>query len=147
MYQSRYGMEKSWQIAQRIWEAELTPTQKLVALCILSHRRSETGHCFPSRARIAKMCGLSLLSVKRSLKVLREAGIVETVDRMGRFCLFSFPVPDIVNLRVMGDQIDTLMGFKLIPNDTPDGTPVGLSQSEVKSIFAPHIGENMEDER
>lgn len=98
-------MEKSWQIAERIWEADLTPTEKLVALAILKYRNSQTGKCFPSRERIAETCTLSVRVVQRAVARLKEIGLVRQCGMMGRFALMEFP--PVVHLGVMGDVHDT----------------------------------------
>ena len=124
-------MEKSWQIAERIWSAALTPTEKLVALAVLQHRNSQTGKCFPSRERIAATCGLSVRVVQRALARLKSFGLVRQCGMMGRFALMEF-VPG-VNLGVMGDA-----------HDTPEVTLT--TPQEYTGQFAMGVGEETEME-
>jgi hypothetical protein len=121
-------MEKSWQIAERIWSAELSPTEKLVALAVLHHRNSDTGKCFPSRERLALVCGLSVRVVQRALAQLKADGVLRQCGMMGRFALMEF-VPR-VNLRVMGDA-----------HDTP-----GVTHTSYVGPFKPIVGESLEQE-
>lgn len=122
------AVEKSWQIRERIWTAELTPTEKLVALAVLQHRNSQTGMCFPSRECIAAQCGLSVRVVQRALAALKQEGIVEEAGQMGRFRLLRF---GRVNLGVMGDA-----------HDTP-----GVTHTTPQSPFREGVGEDLELEQ
>lgn len=123
-------MEKSWQIAERIWSAELSPTEKLVALAVLHYRNSDTGMCFPSRARIATSTGLSVRVVQRALAALKAAGLIMDAGHLGRFALLAFS-PRVI-LGVMGDA-----------HDTPGVTPA----TPIDSPFRPGVGENLEEKR
>lgn len=118
-------MEKSWVIAERIWSMELPTTEKLVALCVLKHRNNDTGKCYPSRKRLAAMCGISVRAVSRALESLKASGVISDDGYRGCFKLLSFP---IVQSRVLGDT---------------SVTPPVSSASPQDSIFRPGVGEDM----
>lgn len=121
-------MEKSWQIAERIWSAALTPTEKLVALAVLRYRNWDTGLCFPSRERIASDCRVSIPTVARALHVLKKCGMVEGGGYLGRFRLLRF-VPSVQ------------LGVMSITHDTPPVSPVTPQR-----IFRAGVGEELEED-
>ena len=83
-------MESYFQTAARLWTAEITPSEKLVALCILSHRNSQTGLCNPSFSRLSRLCGYSRPTIARTISHLKEYGLIES-KRTGAASEYSFP--------------------------------------------------------
>ena len=57
------------------WEAELPFSQKFV-LVALADMADENDSCFPGQERIASMTGMSVSTVRRSVKALEDAGVI-----------------------------------------------------------------------
>lgn len=57
------------------WQQTLTPTLKLV-LMALSDAADDQGVCWPSVATLAKKCSVSTRTVRRSLRVLTDSGML-----------------------------------------------------------------------
>ncbi len=65
-----------------VWNLEgLTPTEKLVALCIADFGDQEN-KCWPSQALISKRCGISRETVNRTIKRLSDKGVVKIQHRI-----------------------------------------------------------------
>lgn len=60
-----------------ILQADLMPTEKLVGLCVAFHINRTTQATRLRQSTIAEECGLSVRSVKRAFKALRDAGLLE----------------------------------------------------------------------
>ena len=60
-----------------ILQADLMPTEKLVGLCVAFHINKRTQTTRLRQATIAEECGLSVRSVQRAFKALRDAGLLE----------------------------------------------------------------------
>ena len=60
-----------------ILQADLMPTEKLVGLCVAFHINRKTQTTRLRQATIAEECGLSVRSVKRAFKALRDSGLLE----------------------------------------------------------------------
>ena len=60
-----------------ILQADLTPTEKLVGLCVAFHINRRTQATRLRQATVAEECGLSVRSVKRAFKAMRDAGILD----------------------------------------------------------------------
>ena len=60
-----------------ILQVDLMPTEKLVGLCVAFHINHRTQKTRIRQNTIAEECGLSVRSVKRAFKALREAGLLE----------------------------------------------------------------------
>lgn len=63
---------------------DLTATETLVALVMLSHRNSRTGLCYPSQATIAREAKLSRRAVNAAIRGLRDKGIVSGQQERGQ---------------------------------------------------------------
>lgn len=61
-----------------ILQADLMPTEKLVGLCVAFHINRKTQTTRLRQSTIAEECGLSVRSVQRAFKALREAGVLDT---------------------------------------------------------------------
>ena len=61
-----------------VLHADLLPTEKLVGLCLAFHLNAKTKTTRLRQDTIAEECGLSIRSVKRAFKALREAGLLQT---------------------------------------------------------------------
>lgn len=62
-------------------DSTLTANAKLIWLVLRKHRNYQTGNCWPGRARIAELCGVSLSTVKRELANLAKAGAITITPR------------------------------------------------------------------
>lgn len=60
-----------------ILQADLMPSEKLVGLCVAFHLNAKTKTTRLRQATIAEECGLSVRSVKRAFKALRDSGLLE----------------------------------------------------------------------
>lgn len=60
-----------------ILQADLMPTEKLVGLCVAFHVNKRTQTTRLRQSTIAEECGLSVRSVQRAFKALRDAGLLE----------------------------------------------------------------------
>ena len=72
------------------------PTESIptfYALC--DHARNDSGECWPSMARLAQILGKSVRTIQRHLQALKEAGVVEFVERRrnkGRYSSYLYRV-------------------------------------------------------
>jgi predicted transcriptional regulator len=75
---------------------ELTATDKTVYGIIASHRNHRTGTAFPSRDLIAKLAGLHVNSVSRSMRRLEDLGFIERQHHggPGNRTTYRFPLFD-----------------------------------------------------
>lgn len=60
-----------------ILQADLMPTEKLVGLCVAFHVNRKTQMTRLRQATVAEECGLSVRSVKRAFRALRDSGVLE----------------------------------------------------------------------
>lgn len=60
-----------------IFQADLIPTEKLVGLCVAFHINRRTQTTRLRQSTIADECGLSVRSVQRAFRALREVGLFE----------------------------------------------------------------------
>ncbi|MFW6118882.1 MAG: helix-turn-helix domain-containing protein [Planctomycetota bacterium] len=67
-----------------IWELEddkLSATQRLLLLALADHAGPDGDHIYPSRQRLAKMCGCTRRTVSRNIQALENLGYVRRVAR------------------------------------------------------------------
>ena len=60
---------------------KISPRAKAVYLALAVHRDWWTDRCWPSNARLVEYTGLSRATVKRALRELLEAGVIERQER------------------------------------------------------------------
>lgn len=70
----------------------VTPTQKLVLVCLADHAGKDGGNCFPSIGRIVDECCLSERTVRYALRQLEDAGHIVSSMRAGKSTTYSLPV-------------------------------------------------------
>ena len=71
-------------LAARLWRCALPRgTSKLVLQCFCHHVNNTSGLCWPSIARVARMCGLSERAVQGHVRGLVTAGILRPRLRIG----------------------------------------------------------------
>ena len=63
-------------VPNRIFELGLTPYELSVLLYLMMLADRKTNSCFPSEKGIARACGMSLATVKRSIKALEERSLI-----------------------------------------------------------------------
>ena len=74
----------SLDLAARLWRCALPRgTSKLVLQCFCHHVNNTSGLCWPSIARVARMCGLSERAVQGHVRGLVKAGILRPRLRIG----------------------------------------------------------------
>jgi len=74
----------SLDLAARLWRCALPRgTSKLVLQCFCHHVNNTSGLCWPSIARVARMCGLSERAVQGHVRGLIKAGILRPRLRIG----------------------------------------------------------------
>lgn len=84
---------QNYDYATAIWErTDLTSTETLVALAMLSFRNNETGLCFPSHAAIAERAKLSRPKVSAVIQSLRKKGLVTGACGKGTRARYEFKV-------------------------------------------------------
>ena len=64
------------------FEQDLNPNAKLVLLALANRANHETGVCHPGQDLIGRECSMSPRTVRRHLKALEDAGLVERRARM-----------------------------------------------------------------
>ena len=67
-------------VARQCWPLPMSPTQKLVLICLADHA-DEWRSCWPSIGTIAKRTCLSDRAVQKALAWLQASGIVQRVAR------------------------------------------------------------------
>ena len=72
-----------------ILQSDLMPTEKLVGLCVAFHLNAKTKTTRLRQSTIAEECGLSVRSVKRAFKTLRDSGLLE-MQATGRSPIIHF---------------------------------------------------------
>ena len=85
-----------------VWELQLPPTLKLVAIALADHCHDDGSEARPSQALLCAKTGLSESSVRRALNSLLEAQIVvlERPSGQHRANVYRFPLPpDFAKLR------------------------------------------------
>lgn len=68
-------------ISNRIFDLGLKPIPFSVYCCLVKHRDEKSGSCFPSRKRIAQLCGISLQSVDNALKEIEGIGLIQKQEQ------------------------------------------------------------------
>lgn len=62
-------------------DVELPTNQKMVLLMLANRTNHDTGQCNPSHKRLAQDCGMSISTLKRCIKQLVDAGLVEVLTK------------------------------------------------------------------
>lgn len=105
--------------AQAPWElvtADISANALRVVLAIQLHRRPDGGAPFPSQKKLAEMCRVSVPTVERVVRELKEAGILKCALR----------------LRPGGKFPVNCYSISLPPSITDDGTPPSRVMDEVE---------------
>jgi hypothetical protein len=84
----------------QVWtNANLTSTQKPVALSLADHADNNTGECWPSIKRIADRCSLSDRGVQKAIVALVTLGVISVAEKAGKngVNVYRFSSPQSVN--------------------------------------------------
>lgn len=91
------------EVTKWVWELELPAHLKIVALALADHAHKNGGSAYPSQALLAKKCGTTDRTVRRSLAELIELGVIEKQREGGKgkavhykFCDYT-PDVDVLN--------------------------------------------------
>lgn len=72
------------------------PTEAIPTYCALAdHANNKTGLCWPKMESLAKILNRSVRTIQRHLHVLKEAGLIEFVERRrwkGRFSSYTYKI-------------------------------------------------------
>ena len=71
----------SHQMTALAMEQDLAPAPKIVLYWIANHHNGETGLCFPSINRLAKVCRMSRRSVEKHISDLAGLGLIQVTQR------------------------------------------------------------------
>ena len=71
----------SHQMTALAMEQDLAPAPKIVLYWIANHHNGETGLCFPSINRLAKVCRMSRRSVEKHIADLAGLGLIQVTQR------------------------------------------------------------------
>jgi hypothetical protein len=85
-----------------VWQLELSPYQKLVAIALADHCHDDGSDAFPSQALLAKKTALNERSIRRILHQLVDLGVIVLTkpSRQHRANCYSFMLPeDFATLR------------------------------------------------
>ena len=89
----------SLDLAARLWRCALPRgTSKLVLQCFCHHVNNTSGLCWPSIARVARMCGLSERAVQGHVRGLVAAGILRPRLRIGHATRYTVHLDGLVPL-------------------------------------------------
>ena len=78
-----------------VWQLDLPPSHKLIAIALADHCHDDGSEARPSRALLVKKTGLSEATLRRSIKDLIEWGVI-VLDRPAsqhRANCYRFPLP------------------------------------------------------
>ena len=68
----------TWRQQPAIWKAAgLPPTVKLVLLALAFFSNSRGSGAYPAQGTLATMCGVSIPTIKRALRTLRNRHLIE----------------------------------------------------------------------
>lgn len=77
------------------WDQEVLGSDKIVLVCLAKHADWDTLECYPSQARIAKKCGISVRTVSTCLKNLAEGGFIDRQAREGAADVITINAPEL----------------------------------------------------
>ena len=127
-----------------VWQLELSPSEKLVALAMADHCHDDGGEARPSRATIAKKCGFSERQVIRHIQKLVSLGVI-VLDRAAthyRTNVYRFILPDDFGVVKSGakavtnpvDSADSGVTSKVNPHDSGVTSEVRGVTSTVRGV-------------
>lgn len=82
----------SYALTAEAWKAPLGHASKIVLLALCEHA-NEAGECFPSVARLMRVCGMSERAIQAQIAVLHSAGYFEREARTGHSTVYRMSDP------------------------------------------------------
>ena len=117
----------SLDLAARLWRCALPRgTSKLVLQCFCHHVNNTSGLCWPSIARVARMCGLSERAVQGHVRGLVTAGVLRPRLRIGHATRYTVHLDGLAPLVFGGGVIvldDQWQGADAVDHPTPAPAP------------------------
>jgi len=115
---------------QQIFEAEIKPTSKLVALALLQYLNRKTMSCYPSMQTIALDCGLCRNSISSAIDELKSVDLISVKkirSKHQRFAVnnYSFPFEPCPNIEQSNEQ-----SIECSIEQSNERSPVGQEPSE-----------------
>lgn len=145
-----FSHDKMWRehwcrlVAAALFEGEITRTQHAVALALADHSGRDGHHVVPGHRRLGEMVGCSRSTVRRSLKRLREFGLLEWEHR------FVGPGPDrplprgtsnMYEFRLPTDRLAKLgLRQPRAPRERPGRTTPRRGHREPPHVYRPNAG-------
>lgn len=117
----------SIRLMAQVWEIKVTRTQQSILLAMADHANDEGRHCYPSVPYLAWKTDYSERQVQRTLKELRDAGILEVTKEASRYQPTEYRIRlDRAQPKVpfRGDTDDTPAEIRGDTHVTPGVTPV-----------------------
>ena len=104
-------------------DVDLNPQQRIVLILIADHVNGETGWAWMSIQRLAQYSGMKERAIQRALRGLRDAGILEVIERPGKTNMYRILTDrGVTNDTPTPVTGDTPQPSTPVTNDTP--TPV-----------------------
>ncbi|WP_321865695.1 helix-turn-helix domain-containing protein [Paraburkholderia tropica] len=73
----------SFHLINLAWHRDLRATQKIVLIALADFAQQTTGECNPSVRVLSAKCGLSASAVRKQIKALQAARLVDVISREG----------------------------------------------------------------
>ncbi|MEC5211787.1 hypothetical protein RCH06_000320 [Polaromonas sp. CG_9.5] len=129
----------SLDLAARLWRCALPRgTSKLVLQCFCHHVNNTSGLCWPSIARVARMCGLSERAVQGHVRGLVAAGILRPRLRVGHATRYTVHLDGLVPLVLASAP----GGGVVVLNDAWQGAGAVNRPAPTPAVFATPAAEN-----
>src|SRR5690349_12704359 len=95
----------------------LGPADKIVLLAIAQHADPQTGECWPSRATLAEMTGLTERHVTNALKRIEEVGEATITRGLGRGNQTIYRLSYLLLAGIKGESHSPITAIKGEPHD------------------------------
>jgi len=108
-----WGYSMSVRVQTYVWQLNLPPTQKLVAIALADHCHDDGSEARPSQALLIKKTGLSEQTVRRCITGLLQSGVIvlERPSAQHRANVYKFILPqDFATIR--GTSMEPLTNFR-----------------------------------
>ena len=131
----------------------LKPATKIVLYWLADHHNSETGRCFPSLARLAKVCEMTKRSIQTHILDLERKGLIQVIPNYrddgqqtsNNYTLFLEGAQDLLG----GVEKSSTLGMKKMPannlgNNNPVIKPIGRQSTTLSDNWV-LSDKNLED--
>lgn len=92
----------SFKLCAAVWDQELPYLQKLLLMALADHADDETCECWPTHGHLAKKCGMGTATVKRCIKKLEKAGLLEVRSMTNN----GYQVANVYTLKIGTTGVD-----------------------------------------